>query len=155
MLTITWIFKEVHVFTTQASAISKTNPEAIWPLYSDVTNWKRWNEAILASRVEAAFEAGSKGSMTIEGNPRPLEFVLLEVEANKLFRDVAEIPGVKIEFTHLLEPVADGTKITHQVTISGPAWEPVAATVGKKLEHDLPNTVASLARLAEQALAAT
>jgi uncharacterized protein YndB with AHSA1/START domain len=143
------------MFTFQASAISKANPETIWQLYSDVTNWKRWDDAIISSHVEGAFEVGSHGSMTIEGNPRPLPFVLLEVEANRIFRDVTEIPGVKIEFTHRLEPTAEGTKITHHVTISGPAWEQVAATVGKKLEHGLPITVASLAKLAESKLVAT
>jgi uncharacterized protein YndB with AHSA1/START domain len=139
----------------EASAISKANPETIWPLYTDVANWKDWDDAIITSHVEGKFAVGSRGSMTIKGNPRPLEFVLLEVEKNKLFRDVTEIPGVSIEFTHTLEPINGGTKITHHVTISGSDWERGAATIGKKLEHGLPHTVASLARLAEQELAAT
>jgi Polyketide cyclase / dehydrase and lipid transport len=143
------------MFTFQASAISKAKPETIWPHYSDVANWKRWDEALTASDLQGAFEVGSHGTMTIEGNPRALGFVLLEVEANKIFRDVTEIPGVKIEFTHRLEPTPEGTKITHHVTISGPAWEQVAATVGKKLEHDLPLTLASLAKFAERELSAT
>jgi Polyketide cyclase / dehydrase and lipid transport len=143
------------MWTFQASAVSKANPETIWPLYSDVTNWKRWDDAIIASDLQGPFEVGSHGSMTIEGNPRPLPFVLLEVEANKIFRDATEIPGVKIEFIHTLEPTPEGTQITHQVTISGPAWEQVAATVGKKLEHGLPLTVASLAKLAEHELTAS
>ena len=143
------------MWTFQASAISKANPETIWPLYSNVNAWTRWDDAIITSHVEGKFEVGSKGSMTVEGNPHPLVFVLLEVETNKLFRDVAEIPGASIEFLHTLEVTHEGTKITHQVTISGPAWEQVAATVGKKLTHGLPHTVASLAKLAEQELIAS
>jgi Polyketide cyclase / dehydrase and lipid transport len=155
MLIISRTKQEVLMWTFQASANSKASPDTIWSLYSDVANWKRWDDAIITSDLQGQFEVGSKGSMTIEGNPRPLPFVLLEVEVNKLFRDVTEIPGVNIEFTHSLEQLPDGTKITHHVTISGPAWEQVAATVGKKLEHGLPQTVASLARLAESELAAT
>jgi Polyketide cyclase / dehydrase and lipid transport len=143
------------MFTFHASAISTANPETIWPLYSDVTNWNRWDDSIVASDLAGTFEVGSHGSMTIEGNPRPLPFVLFEVTANKSFCNASEIPGVKIEFIHTLEPTTEGTQITHQVTISGPAWEQVAATVGKKLEHDLPLTVASLAKLAEHELYAT
>jgi uncharacterized protein YndB with AHSA1/START domain len=143
------------MWTFQASANSKASPETIWGLYTDVANWKRWDDAIIASNLEGAFEPGSKGSMTIEGNPYPLGFVLLEVEANRLFRDVTEIPGVAIEFRHKLEPTSEGTKITHHVTISGPGWERGAATIGKKLEQGLPHTVASLAKLAESELAAT
>jgi Polyketide cyclase / dehydrase and lipid transport len=141
------------MFTFQASAISKAKPETIWPHYSDVANWKRWDDALTASDLQGAFEVGSHGSMTIEGNPRALGFVLLEVEANKSFCNLSEIPGVSIDFAHTLEQRPDGTKITHRVTISGPAWEQVAASVGKKLEHGLPQTVASLAKLAELELA--
>ena len=135
--------------------ISTANPETIWPLYSDVINWKRWDDSIVASDLAGAFEVGSHGSMTIEGNPLPLPFVLLEVTENKSFRDATEIPGVTIEFIHTLEPTPEGTQIMHQVTISGPAWEQVAATVGKKLEQGLPHTVASLAKLADLKLTTT
>jgi hypothetical protein len=143
------------MWTFQASANSKASPETIWPLYSNVAEWNRWDNSIMASHIDGAFETGSQGSMTIAGNPHPLGFEMLEVEANKIFRDVTEIPGVSIEFSHTLEPISDGTKITHHVTISGPAWEQVAATIGKRLEQDLPHTVASLAKLAEQELAIT
>jgi Polyketide cyclase / dehydrase and lipid transport len=143
------------MWTFQASAISNAKPETIWPHYSDVANWKRWDDAITASDLQGAFEVGSHGTMTIEGNPQALGFVLLEVEVNEIFSNVAEIPGVKIDFTHTLEPITGGTNVTHRVTISGPAWEHVAATVGKKLEQGLPRTVASLAKLAELELTTT
>jgi uncharacterized protein YndB with AHSA1/START domain len=141
------------MWTIQASSTSKASPETIWPHYTDVANWKSWDDSIIASHIHGPFEPGSKGTMTIVGNPHPLGFEMLEVEANKIFRDVTEIPGVSIEFAHTLEPISGGTKITHHVTISGPAWEQIAATVGKELEHSLPHTVASLAKLAEQELA--
>jgi hypothetical protein len=140
------------MWTFEASAVSAASPETIWPLYSNVANWNRWDEAIIASDLEGKFEVGSKGAMTIEGNPHPLEFVLHEVEVNHMFRDITQIPGISIEFKHLLEPTPAGTKITHYVTISGPEWKRGAATVGKKLEQGLPHTVASLARLAEREL---
>jgi uncharacterized protein YndB with AHSA1/START domain len=136
------------MWTTQASAISSATPEAIWKLYTDVTCWKEWDGSVISSSVNGAFEPGSQGSMTLHGNPHPLGFELLEVETNRLFRDVTEIPGARLEFSHHLEPTADGTRITHVVTITGPAWEQVAATAGKGIEHGLPQTVRSLAELA-------
>ena len=140
------------MFTTQASTISKANRERIWSHYSDVTGWNRWDEALTASDLKGEFAVGSIGTMTIEGNPRPLEFVLLEVNKNESFRNASEMPGIKIEFAHTLEDTADGTKITHQITISGPAWEHVAASIGQKLKDDLPGTLAKLAKLAEHEL---
>ena len=137
------------MWTTQASAISQATPETIWALYANVPNWKRWDDAIVTSHVNGAFAPSSTGAMTVQGNLHPLAFTLLEVLPNILFRDVTEIPGANIEFTHTLERTAEGTRITHQVSISGPAWEGIAASVGQGIAHGLPHTVASLARLAE------
>jgi uncharacterized protein YndB with AHSA1/START domain len=137
------------MWTKQVSTVSNASPETIWQIYSDIPKWTDWHDDILECHIDGAFEPGSKGAMTVAGNPRPLPFVLLEVQAGVAFTDLTEIPGANIVFAHHLERTSEGTKITHTVTISGTAWEQIAATLGKQLEHGLPQTIELLARLAE------
>jgi uncharacterized protein YndB with AHSA1/START domain len=138
------------MWTKQVSTTSNASPETIWQIYTDIPNWTQWHDEILECHIDGPFEPGSKGAMTIAGNSRPMPFVLLEVEPEVSFTDLTEIPGANIVFAHLLERTSEGTRITHTVTISGPAWEKIAATLGKQLEHGLPQTIELLARLAEK-----
>jgi uncharacterized protein YndB with AHSA1/START domain len=139
------------MWTKQVSTTSNASPKTIWQIYADIPNWTAWHDEILECHIDGTFEPGSKGAMTVTGNPRPLPFVLIEVEPEISFTDLTQIPGANIVFAHLLEARGEGaTKITHAVTISGPAWEQIAATLGKQLEHGLPQTIELLARLAEK-----
>jgi uncharacterized protein YndB with AHSA1/START domain len=138
------------MWTKEVITTSNASPETIWQIYTDIPKWTDWHDEILECHIDGPFEPGSKGAMTIAGNPRPLPFVLLEVQAGVAFTDLTEIPGANIVFAHHLERTSEGTRITHTVTISGSAWEQIAATLGKQLEHGLPQTIELLARLAEK-----
>jgi uncharacterized protein YndB with AHSA1/START domain len=138
------------MWTKEVSTISNASPETIWQIYIDIPNWTQWHDNILECHIDGPFEPGSKGAMRVQGNPRPLPFVLLEVQDEIMFTDLTEIPGANIVFAHLLEETSEGTRITHTVTISGPAWEQISGTLGKQLEHGLPQTIELLARLAEK-----
>jgi uncharacterized protein YndB with AHSA1/START domain len=138
------------MWTKEVSTTSNASPETIWQIYTDIPNWTQWHVEILECHINGPFEPGSKGAMTIAGNSCPLPFVLLEVQAGVAFTDLTEIPGANIVFAHHLERTSASTKITHTVMISGSAWEQTAATLGKQLEHGLPQTIELLARLAEK-----
>jgi uncharacterized protein YndB with AHSA1/START domain len=138
------------MWTKEVSTTSNASPETIWQIYADIPNWTDWHDEILECHIDGPFKPGSKGAMTIAGNPRPLSFVLLEVQTGVAFTDFTEIPGANIVFAHHLERTSEGTRITHIVTISGSAWEQMAATLGKQLERGLPQTIELLARLAEK-----
>jgi hypothetical protein len=150
MLIISRTVKEVPMWTKEVSITANASPETIWQIYADIPNWTAWHHEILECHIGGPFEPGSKGAMTVTGNLRPLPFVLLEVQAGVAFTDLTEIPGANIVFAHHLERTSEGTKITHNVTISGTAWEQIAATLGKQLEHGLPRTIELLAGLAEK-----
>ena len=138
------------MWTKEISTISNSSAKTIWQIYIDIPKWTDWHDNILECHIDGVFEPGSKGAMTVQGNPRPLPFVLLEVQDEIMFTDLTEIPGANIVFAHHLERTSEGTRITHKVTISGPAWEQIATTLGKQLEHGLPQTIELLARLAEK-----
>jgi hypothetical protein len=77
-----------------------------------------------------------------------LTWTLTEVEDGVLFTDVTEIPGVAtLTFVHRIDARPDGSAITHEVRIDGPA----AAQLGPMVTSDTPDAMAALARIAESA----
>lgn len=140
------------MWTTQASVTSsKIKAEDIWRLWSDVVTWPTWDHGLEASSLEGSFTSGTKGIITPKGSPA-LPFLTTEVKPLESFTDETELPGAKLTFHHFLEKIPAGLKVTHQVTISGPAWENYASGFGKGLEHELPQTVAKLVKVAESKL---
>jgi hypothetical protein len=133
------MFTWTHTVTTPAT------PEQVWPLYADVSRWLEWDGGLEAVTLDGPFAVGSTGTLQVEGQP-PLAWELTEVEENALFTDVTEIPGVAtLTFVHRIEPTADGSAITHEVHIEGPA----ADGLGPMVTSDTPEAMAALARLAE------
>jgi uncharacterized protein YndB with AHSA1/START domain len=137
------------MWSTQASSTSSATPEAIFALYADFPNWKRWDTHLIATTLQGAFEAGSVGTLQPVGAPAPMPFTLLAVTPNQGFTDSTQLPGASVVFTHTLEPTSEGTRITHHCEITGEAWEGYVDTLGAGIAERLPSTVANLAKLAE------
>jgi Polyketide cyclase / dehydrase and lipid transport len=138
------------MWTTQASSLSKATPEAIFALYADFPNWKRWDTHLIATSLQGAFEAGSVGTLHPVGAPAPMPFILLSVTPNQGFTDSTQLTGASVVFTHTLEQVPEGTRITHHCEITGEAWERYVDTLGAGIAERLPSTVENLAKLAAE-----
>lgn len=138
------------MWSTEASVISSAKPEAIFALYSDFPNWKRWDVHLEATTLEGTFEAGSVGTLQPIGAPAPLKFRLLEVIPNFGFTDLTELNGASVVFTHTLETIPEGTRITHRCELIGEHWGKYLDTLGAGIAKRMPSTVTNLARLAEE-----
>ncbi|MCD9022032.1 SRPBCC family protein [Cohnella silvisoli] len=132
-----WEFE--HTVTTTAKA------ETIWKLYSDITSWVEWDKGIEYASLDGAFAAGTRGILQPEGQER-LAFELTEVEPLRGFSDVTDIPdaGIRIRFVHRLQQAAEGTSVTHHVTITGPN----AHQIGAGMAQGIPHTIEGLVALA-------
>ncbi len=136
------------MWKTQTSSISSATPQTIWKLYEDVTNWKNWDVGIQDSTLETTFSVGSSGTLRPNGSLIDLPFLLTKVIPLEVFVDITPLPNANITFTHTLEVVPEGTRITHSAEISGLDWQKYATTIGQKIEIDLPKAVETLAILA-------
>jgi ligand-binding SRPBCC domain-containing protein len=135
------MFTWTHTVTTTAT------PEMIWPLYADVRRWLEWDSGLEAVTLDGPFTVGSRGTLQVEGQP-PLAWELTEVVDNARFTDVTEIPGVAtLTFVHRIDARPDGSAITHEVCIEGPA----AADLGPMVTSDTPGAMRALAQIAETA----
>jgi hypothetical protein len=137
------------VFNIEYSAISSASPSQIWPLYSQVAQWKVWDHAIEDSTLEGEFVTGSVGTLTPTGGQR-LPFTLTEVQLERVFVTDTPLPGAKVIFNHVLEPVQGGTRITHQIEIVGPEAARFAAIFGDNMLEHMPAAVRGIVQLSQK-----
>ncbi|MFC5468236.1 SRPBCC family protein [Cohnella suwonensis] len=136
-----WKFE--HAVTTKAKAAT------IWSLYSDIPTWVLWDSGKERVSLDGPFAVGAHGLMQPKGKS-PLAFEITEIVPLKGFTDVTDLPdaGVQVRFVHVLEPVAEGTRITHVVTIEGPGADVVGPQMIQHFTKGVPHTIESLAALA-------
>ncbi|QYR22498.1 hypothetical protein KZ483_05860 [Paenibacillus sp. sptzw28] len=136
-----WEFE--HTITTMAKA------ETIWKLYSDISTWVEWDKGIVYASLEGPFTAGTRGQLQPEGQEL-LAFELTEVSPLNGFSDVTDIPdaGIQIRFMHRLLETAEGTSVTHKVTIIGPNAEHLGPEFGAGMAEGIPDTMERLVSLA-------
>jgi hypothetical protein len=141
------------MLVAEASVVTSANAGAVWRLWEDVGGWQTWDDGIEWCRLDGAFQAGSTGALKPKGGPR-VRFTLLEVEPGHGFRDRSHLPLASLDFTHTLEPVEGGVRITHRVEARGPLGWLFGRLMGAGMRAGLPATVRALAACAEGRAAA-
>jgi len=138
------------MWTYEHSIETAASPESIWPLYTDVPAWPRWDQGLEWVTLDGPFAAGSTGSLKVPGQD-PLPFTILDVRPLEGFSDETYIPGLAIRFDHSLERTSSGkTRITHRVSITGPGAAEAGPHLGPQITADVPEAMESLAGLALQ-----
>lgn len=136
------------MFQKEFSAISTATPETLWPHYAEVSRWKVWDEAVEQVTLEGTFAKGARGALKLHGKPA-LDFTLTEVTPNVSFSDETKVGPMTVRFTHTLQRLIGGTKVTHRVTIDGPG----ADALGNDMH--VQQSVAMLARIGTKATPVT
>lgn len=103
--------------------------------------------------IDGPFALGSTIVMELEGR-RNVALVITAFDDGRRFVTESPGPGVTIIFDHLIVETPGHfsgvvTTITHTVTIDGPNVDNVGEHMGKVITHDLPDTLAAIAGLAE------
>ncbi|WP_250280584.1 MULTISPECIES: SRPBCC family protein [unclassified Frankia] len=130
------------------SATAEVTAEAVWKLYVDTASWSIWDTGIVGLALDGPFVPGTTGKLTPKGQD-PVIITLVEVEENRSFIDEANLGGIVLRAIHRLEPLADGrTRITHRIEITGPAADTLGPQIGPAVTAGVPETIATLARLA-------
>ena len=129
------------------SADSRADPAAVWERYKDVEHWSEWSKkGVAESHLDGEFQAGSKGTSKAPGLPKG-RFELIEVEPERAFVTKSKLPGASLVFEHRLEPIDDGTRITHRATLDGPLTPVWRVAVSRIIQRGLPSGVERLAEL--------
>ena len=144
-------------WTFEHTEYTSASPESIWAQWSDETSWPVWDRGVEHVSLEGPFTVGTKGTLKPAGGPR-VHYELTDVRPGEGFADVTKLPLARMRFEHWAVREADRTRLTHRVTISGPATPLFSRVIGRGIAKGLPETVETLARVAaerEQAPAAS
>lgn len=105
-----------------ASEVSPATPEQIWAWYSDAPRTPNWDHLVTARLIKGPFATGTTGSNQSGGGPA-FPWTFTDVETNRRYTEVTRLPLASLTATHVLTPVANGTRIDHALIVSGPlAW---------------------------------
>jgi len=129
-------------FTYSNTVETSAPAAAVWALWSDVSTWPEWDEAIDRVVLDGSFVAGTTGTMAVRGRD-PLPFQIVEVEQGRGFADETRLPDATVRFRHTVE----GGRVTHAVEIEGA--EELARSLGAMITAGIPETMATLVALAE------
>src|SRR4051794_34328715 len=138
-----------YTITYETSVDSSAAPEVVDGLYRDAASWAEWDPGAEKVEFHGNFAAGMRGTFTPVGG-EPFPYVVAWAEPGRGHVDEFALDGAVLRVHHVLEPLAGGgTRITHRAELTGPR----ALTVGPELMpevcDEMPETVASLARIAE------
>ncbi|WP_160397148.1 SRPBCC family protein [Paenibacillus sp. MMS18-CY102] len=138
------------MFEFEHSVITKAKAETIWQLYSNLETWAVWDPYIHVE-LQGEFEAGTKGTLQPRGKG-VLSYELLKVTPLQFFSDITHMQelGIDVSLAHTIEPVGEGTRVTHKIIVTGPNADTIGVQFGGEVSKRMPHTVESLVALAEQ-----
>ena len=136
------------MFTFEEILTASADIDKIWKLYSNVSKWTEWNEAINSVELDGPFESGVTGSIQVLIAP-PLGFHLENVESGERFDIVAELGELKVVMRQ--HACADGhgkCTLKHSLEISG-GNDAMINTIGDMLSANIPESMWRLVQLAQ------
>src|ERR687887_1104453 len=130
------------------TAETATSPEAVWQVLRDLGQWATWDTSMEWVRLQGPFQVGSEVVMKPKGQD-PITSVIVEASENRVYADQTDMGEVTLRFSHTLEPLEGGTRVTHRLEITGPAADQVGPELGPAIAEDFPEAMdALLARAA-------
>lgn len=112
----------VPSWRVDASEISHATPAQIWAWYSDAGRTPNWDHLVKLRKIDGPFATGTRGSNQGTGGPA-FPWIFSEVVTGVRYTEVTQLPLASLTATHVLTPVASGTRIEHALIVAGPlAW---------------------------------
>ena len=130
--------------------------ETVWGFWSDLSTWSKWDLGVEKCELKEGhrFEQHGEAKLWPKGSPVAVNIRITECTPLRSFVDEGVLELGQIQFSHQVVPSGEGVKITHTLVFI-PANEQAGQIFEKrmlpKLQTDLPLSVKTLAKLAEQA----
>lgn len=131
------------------SRMGSAAAEDVWAIWSQVATWNRWDHDLEFSELNGEFVQGANGILKPVDGPK-VNFVISKCRKNELFTTESSLPLCKMSVAHTVQQVDDQqVQITHRVEFAGPLSFLFRRVIGRKIEKDLPDTLANLMKIAE------
>lgn len=131
-----------HTDSTTAPA------ENVWRIWTDVSNWKQWDNGVREAMLNGDFVAGARGRLVPDKGPRS-KFMISEVNAGIGYTFKTKIPFGWLVVKRTLHTTGEKTFFTHEVSFTGPFKKLFGKTLGKRYRAVLPTVLTNIRNLAE------
>lgn len=131
--------------TIETSAL----PEAIWRVWTDVPNWKVWDDGLKSAELNGPFVADTKGVLIPDKGPRST-FKLTEVLPDQSYTFRTRLPLGALYVKRFLSTKNGKTAFTHEVWFTGPTKGIFGRMLGRNYRKNLPDVMEKIRLIAEQ-----
>ena len=135
-----------HHFSHTISTIA--SPETIWKIWTDIPNWKQWDQGLRDATLVGSFTKGSKGKI-IPDKGLVSTFVITDVDSNKSYSFKTRIPFGWLIITRSLKVNNGITSFTHDVRFTGLFKKVFGKRLGNKYRQMLPSVMEKIKEIAE------
>ena len=135
------------MYAYEETLTALANVDKIWELYSNVSRWPDWNEAINCVSLNGPFESGASGSIQVLISP-PLGFKLENVEQDKSFDIVTGFGDLQVTMKQEMQDKGNGQcTLKHTLVMEG-GNEAMLQTIGDMLSSSITDNMQRLFELA-------
>ncbi|WP_245565043.1 SRPBCC family protein [Spirosoma spitsbergense] len=123
-------------------------PEKIWQLWTDVPNWKDWDDGLKSAALTGPFQQGAIGMLTPDKGPTS-KFVVDSLVPDQSYTIKTKLPFGSLYVKRYLTVEEGKTQFTHEVWFSGLTKGLFARVLGKHYRTILPDVMRRISVLAE------
>ena len=138
------------MIVVKMSVTTTVSRERIWGLWSDAASWPTWDQGVIDVTLDGPFAQGVTGTLRPSGGPQTT-FTLTEVTEGVSFTAVSKLPLARLAVAHTIEERERGMRITHTISLTGPAGWIFYLILGATLRRDLEEAMVRLVAMAEGA----
>jgi hypothetical protein len=137
------------MWTNEYSAVTPLPPEAVWRALRGLHEGTVSYPGADHFDLHGPFAVGTDVSVTPEGQ-ETFQSRIVDLVENRTYADQTSYGDVTLLFRHTLQPLGDGTRVTHRLDITGPSADQIGPELGPQISGDFDVTMAQLLRQAER-----
>lgn len=123
-------------------------PTAIWRIWTDVPNWKTWDDGLKAAELNGPFATGTTGMLVPDKGPKA-KFTVTEVIPEQSYTFRTKLPLGSLYVKRMLTNQSGQTTITHEVWFTGLTKGIFGRALGRNYRAMLPGVMEKIRRIAE------
>ncbi len=132
-----------HTIETTASA------DKIWQIWTDVSNWKNWDDGLKTAVIQGGFVQNTEGVLTPDKGPKS-KFKITEIIPNQSYTFRTKLPLGSLYVKRFLSFKDGKTLFTHEVWFTGILKGVFGRALGRNYRKILPDVMNKIKILAEK-----
>lgn len=130
------------------STETTASSEAIWSIWTDVSNWKEWDTGLEDASMEEEFSLDAKGTI-ISLKGRKSKFKVVEFIEGESYTYKTKLPLGSLYVKRYLTTENGSLRFTHEVWFKGLSACIFSNSFGKKFREMLPVVLENIKQIAE------